>query len=231
MHEYAKKSKPPKDEIISKLAASLPSQASRLDAIEDSACLQHRGRAQKKDRRFLHVKPRTISMVVEVDDSSTSLAITDSNGSSAQSSTESLIVMKNEITDLPLIEESARSSDVNGNKTNLRSPPDMHETRARKHKSWHGNGKVSAKVGRGIFTESPPSSQYFPVCRHYSSSNDDMTGQRSLSESYVDDCNEESEIIPMKILYRQRSFERETFVDISPRNCHSAGDLNMIEEI
>ena len=196
--------------------------------IENNLGLQHRGRAQKKDRRIPHVKPRTISMVVEVDNSSTSLAITDSNGSSAQSSTESLLVMKNKMTDVPLIEESAGSSDVNGNKTNMRSPP---EPRARKHKSWHGNGKVSAKVGRGIFTESPPSSQYFPVCRHYSSSNDDVIGQRSLSESCVDDCNEESEIIPMKRLHRIRSFERETFADVSPRNCHSVGDLNMIEEI
>lgn len=178
------------------------------------------------------MKPRTISMVVEVDNSSTSLAITESNGSSAQSSTESLLVMKNEITDVPLIEESAGSSDVNGNKTNMRSSPDVHVPRARKHKSWHGNGNVPAKVGRGIFTESPPSSQYFPVCRHYSSSNDDIIGQRSLSESYVDDCNEESEIIPMKRLqYRKGSLERETFADVSPRNCHSVGDLNMIEEI
>lgn len=177
------------------------------------------------------MKPRTISMVVEVDNSSTSLAITDSNGSSAQSSTKSLLVMKNKMTDLPLIEESAGSSDVNGNKlTNMRSPPDVHEPRACKHKSWHGNGKVSAKVGRGIFTESPPSSQYFPVCRHYSSSNDDVIGQRSLSESCLDDGNEESEIIPMKRLHRIRSFERETFADESSRNCHSDGDLDMIKE-
>lgn len=172
------------------------------------------------------MKPPTISMVVEVDNSSTSLAVTESNGSSVQSSTESLLVMKNKLTDVPLIEEPAGSSDVNGNKTNMRHLPDVHEPRERKHKSWHGNGKVSAKVGRGIFTESPPSSQYFPVCRHYSSSSDDLTGQRSRSESRVDDCNEESEIIPMKRLHRQRSFERETFADVSPRNCHSVGDLN-----
>ena len=177
------------------------------------------------------MKPRTISMVVEVDNSSTSLAITDSNGSSFQSSTESLLVMKNKITDVPLIEEPAGSSDVNGNKTNMTPQPDVHEPRARKHKSWHGNGKVSAKVGHGIFTESPPSSQYFPVCRHYSSSSDDVTAQRSRSESCVDDCNEESEVIPMKRLHRQRSFERETFADVSPRYCHSVRDLNMVEEI
>ena len=151
--------------------------------------------------------------------------MTDSNGSSAQSSTESLLVMRNKITDVPLIVEPAESSDVNGNKTSIRPPSDVHGPRARKHKSWHGNGKVSARVGHGIFTESPPSSHYFPVCRHYSSSSDDAIGQRSRSESCVDDCNEESEMIPMKRLHRQRSFERETFADITPRNCHSVGDL------
>lgn len=167
------------------------------------------------------MKPRTVSMVVEVDNSSISLGITDSNGSSSSSS-ESLLVMRDIITDVPLIEEPG-SSDVNGNKTNIRPPPVAYEPR--KHKSWHGNGKVSAGVGHGIFTESPPSSQYFPVCRHYSSSSEDVMGQRTRSESFVDDCNEESEIIPMKRLHRQRSFERETFPDVSPRNYHSVGDL------
>lgn len=172
------------------------------------------------------MKPRTISMVVEVDNSSTSLAMTESNGSSAQSSTGSLLVMRNKTTDVPLIEEPAGSSDVNGNKTtNIRPPPGVHGARTRKHKSWHGNGKASAGVGKGILTESPPSSHYFPVCRHYSSSSDDVIGQRSRSESCVDDCNEESEMIPMKRLHRQRSFEREIFTDVTPRNCHSVGDL------
>lgn len=173
------------------------------------------------------MKPRTISMVVEVDNSSTSIAMTESNGNSAQSSTESLLVMGNKTTVVPLIEEPAGSSDVNGNKTmiNIRPPPDVHGARTCKHKSWHGNGKASAGVGHGIFTESPPSSHYFPVCHHYSSSSDDVIGQRSRSESCVDDCNEDSEMIPMKRLHRQRSFEREIFTDVTSRNCHSVGDL------
>lgn len=220
MHEYAKKTKPKKDETTSKLAASLPSQA-RLGEIEDKACSQHREREQKRSRRIPHVDPRTISMVVEVDNSSISLGITDSNSSASKSSSESLLVMKDKVNE-PLIEEPG-SSDFNANKRDITAP---HDAQAPcKHKSWQGNGKVSAGVGGGIFTESPPSSQYFPACRRCSSSGDDAIGQRTRSESFVGDYNEENEMIPMKKLHRQWSFDLETFPDVTARNCRSVGDL------
>lgn len=218
MDEYAKKSKPKKKDadLTKKLAASLPSLA-RFGVIEDHACSQHRSRDQKKSWRIAHVDSRTTSMVVEVGNSSGSTS--DNNTSVVQSmSSESLLFMKDKI-NIPLIEELSESSDVNANK--MTPPTDA----PRKHKSWHGNGKVSAGVGHGIFTESPPSSQYFPVCRHFSSSNgDDGIGQRTRSESFVDD-NEENEIIPMKKLHRQWSFDQEEFSVVTPRNCHSVGDL------
>lgn len=220
MDEYAKKAKPKKDEITSKLAASLPSQA-RLGDIEDKVFSQRRGREQKKSRRVPHIDPRTISMVVEVDNSSVSLGVTDSNSSTSQSSSESLLVMRDKA-NIPLIEEPG-SSDLNGNKRDTTTFPVAHAPR--KHKSWHGNGRVSAGVGGGIFTESPPSSQYFPVCRRCSSSGDDAIGQRTRSESFVGDYNEENEMIPMKKLNRQWSFDEETFPDVTSRNCRSVGDL------
>ena len=160
-------------------------------------------------------------MVVEVDNSSISLDVTDSNITTSQSSSESLLVMRNKLNE-PLIEEPG-SSDLNANKKNLTNPPGAQEKR--KHMSRHGNGKVSPGVGRGIFTESPPSSQYFPVCRRHSSSVDDVIGQRTRSESYMDDYNKENEMIPMKKLHRQWSFNEDLFPEVTSRNCRSFGDL------
>lgn len=220
MVEYAKKEKPKKDDTLSKLAASLPSQP-RLVDIEDKACTQHRESEVKRRGRIPHVDRRTISMVVEVDNSSIDLEVTESNITTSQSSSESLLVMRDKLNE-PLIEEPG-SSDLNANKKNLTPPPDAHAQR--EHRSWHGNGKVSPGVGRGIFTESPPSSHYFPVCRRHSSSGDDVIGQRTRSESYMDDYNEENEMIPMKKLHRQWSFDKEPFPEVPSRNCRSFGDL------
>ena len=167
------------------------------------------------------MNPQTMSMVVEVDNSSINLDVTDSNITTSQSSSESLLVMRDKLNE-PLIEEPG-SSDFNANKKNLTPPPDAQAQR--KHMSWHGNGKVSPGVGRGIFTESPPSSQYFPVCRRLSSSGDDVIGQRTRSESYMDDYNEDNEMIPMKKLHRHWSFNEEPFPEVTSRNCRSLGDL------
>lgn len=214
MLECARKAKPKKDDTTQRLAASLPS-LGRIGSIDDNTRPKHGERNKKKGRRGTKFPDsRTTSMNVEIGNSSSSTA--DSNASSSEYSSESCLVK----VDIPLIEEP-ESSDFNGNDRVITPSTDE----SHNHKSWHGNGKVSASVGDGIFTESPPSSQYFPVCRQYFSSREDGIGQRMRYKSFVDD-NEEKEVIPMKHLRHHWSSEQQQFPGVGrPRNCHSVGEL------
>lgn len=207
MDEFGKKSKPRSENTTAKLAASLPKLA-------HNSCKKH-SPGDKKKTRLVHMDSRTTSMVVEVSNSSSS---TTSSSGSIQSSVGSLVKVKNEVA-VPSLEEPGFPG-VNGNRK--MSTEDARQ----KHKSWHGNGDVSTGVGHGIFTESPPSSQYFPVFRQFSASSaDNAVDDRSPSGSFVDD-DDKKEMIPMKKLHRQWSFDGGDFLPVvTPRNCHSVGDL------
>lgn len=208
MNEFGKKSKPKSDDITKRLAASLPSLA-------HNSCTRERG-DDKKKRKLVHMDSQTASMIVEVDNSSM-MSSSDSN-SSFHSSFGSVFDAKNKVNE-PLIEEPG-PPDVNGNR---RMSCKDNQT---KRTSWHSNGNVSSGVGQGIFTESLPSSKYFPGCQQFSgSSGDDAMEERSPSESFDDD-NEEIETIPMKILRRQWTFDGGEFPPVvTPRKCCSFGDL------
>lgn len=159
---------------------------------------------------------QTTSMIVEVSNSSIASSKSDD---SFHSSLGSVLEPRNTLNE-PLTKE-AGFPDVNGNR---RTSADVIRT---DHKSWHGNGDESTGVGQGIFTESPPSSKYFPVFQQFStSSGDDALEDRSLSDSFVDD-DENQEMIPMKQLRRQWSFDEGEFLPVkaTPRSCVSVGDL------
>ena len=162
---------------------------------------------------------QTTSMIVEVDNSSMMSSSSDSN-SSFHSSFGSVFDAKNKVTE-PLIEEPG-PPDVNGNRRMSCKDNQTKRTLA----SWHSNGDVSTGVGQGIFTESLPSSKYFPGFQQFSgSSGDEAMEERSPSESFDDD-NEAIETIPMKILRRQWTFAGGEFPPVvTPRKCHSFGDL------
>ena len=185
-----------------------------MPSLAQNSCAKHK-RGDKKKTRLVHVDSRTTSMLVEVSDSSTSSM---ESNSSFHSSAGSLLEIKNKVTE-PLIDEPS-FPDVNGNRKIST------EDTCIKHKSWHGNGDVSTGVGHGIFTESPSSSQYFPVCHQFSaSSGNDAVEDRTSSGSFVDG-DEEREMIPMKKLRQQWSCDGGDFLPVvTPRNCHSDGDL------
>ena len=213
MNEFGKKCKPKSDDTTAKLIASVPSLA-------HNSCKKDKGGGGggggMKKTRLVHMDSRTTSMLVEVGNSSSST--TDSN-SSFHSSFGSLREIRKKVNE-PLIEEPG-FPDANGNQE--MSSEDV----CCKHNSWHGNQDVSDGVGHGIFTESPDSSQFFPVFRMLTASSDDdaVEEERTPSESSIED-DKGKEMIPMKKLRRQWSFDGGKCLHVvPPRNCQSVGDL------
>ncbi|PFX25702.1 potassium voltage-gated channel protein Shal-like [Stylophora pistillata] len=195
LHECKRKGKPKKEFITERLMASLPS-LGRIGSSDDKTLARKGGKNKNKPRtrrkNDFH-DSRATSLNVETGTSSSRFG--DSNTSSSNSGSEDFLVR----VDMPTIKEP-ETSDFNGNSNVITPSTDAPQ----KRKSWFGNGNVSASVGDGIFTESPPSSQYFPVLRRLISSHEDGIGRSTRYKSSIDDKEDDKEAIPMKLLRQQK---------------------------
>ena len=191
--------------------ASLPS-LGRIGSSEDKTLARRGGKNKRKSRtrrvNDLH-DSRTTSLNVETGASSSRSC--ESNTSSSNSGSEDFLVMR---VGTPTIKEP-ETSDFSGN-GNVIMPSTV---APQKRKSWFGNGKVSASVGDGIFTESPRSSQYLPDFRQVIPSHEDGVGRSTRYKSFIDDKKDDKEAFSMKNLRQQQ------FPGVTPRNYHSVGDL------
>lgn len=156
-------------------------------------------------------------MIVEVSNCSTSSSHSNGSFHTSFGSDFELRNIRNE----SLIKESG-IPDINGNRE-ISS-----ETTQTKPKSWQTYDTVSSGVHQGIFTETPPSTNYLRSRFQQSStsSGDDAAEDRSLPDSITNDL-EKKEMIHKRKLNPRWSFTEGDYQlpILTTRNCQSLGDL------